>query len=239
MSPVAAVEAALAESPDDPLVYAAYADALADVGDPRGEFHRLLAALDGPTCPNRPAVERELRRHWQMHASGWVTPAVRRLGRVGFYSTEGAVPLWRLRGLAAEAGQALTDSPLRWLLRGVKVEPGNGEPADVGPFFAALGRTRVRTLTVQGGLVSQFRDDGVEALIASGLLDRLTALSLPNHGITDTGAELLAAHPRTPLLRPLDLSHNLLSPVGRQALAAVGVRVSDDQLFLPGGSESR
>src|SRR5579884_2555633 len=52
----AALEAALAESPDDRATWAAYADHLTESGDPRGEFIAVQLALEEQ---QRPAAERK------------------------------------------------------------------------------------------------------------------------------------------------------------------------------------
>ena len=232
---VAALEAALAASPDDPLLLAAFADALADAGDSRGEFVRLQLAHDDPGCANRPAVERRLRSLWLAHSGGWITPDVRQLGKAGFYSQEGAVPLLRVKVMRPWAGAVVAGSPLRWLLRGVRLDDVSRwaeAPAEAEQFFDALARSRVRTLAV---CTDRFGDGGLADLLASDLFARLTELHLPGCGITDSGADALATHPHTPKLRPLDLDANLLSPVGHGWLAAVGVAVSERQCFMPGG----
>lgn len=76
-----------------------------------------------------------------------------------------------------------------------------------------------------------FGDAGVEELIASGMLARLKGLDLCRCEITDDGARALAAHPAVANLEYLHLDNNLLSPVGIEALAAVGVAVSDRQMY--------
>ena len=55
--------------------------------------------------------------------------------------------------------------------------------------------------------------------------------------ITDEGAQLLAAHPAVPQLEYLRLDDNLLSPIGIDALAAVGVTVSERQYFVRGWTD--
>lgn len=232
---LAALEAALAATPGDPLVLAAYADCLSDAGDPRGEFVQLQAALDDPGVVGRRAIEREVRRLWRLHSDAWVTGLARRVGRVGFYRLDGAVPLARLNTLTPAVVADLSASPVWWLLRGVRADAlGLGfDPAtDFIPVCTALSRSRVRTLALHH---CPFGDDGVDALVSTGLLGRLSALTLIHCSVTDSGAEALAAHPLTPELRPLDLDWNHLSPVGHAALAAVGVHVSDRQYFMPGG----
>ncbi len=81
-------------------------------------------------------------------------------------------------------------------------------------------------------------DSGVEALLASGLVDRLTGLDLCRCRITDDGARMLAAHAAVPRLEYLRLANNYMSPMGIADLAAVGVTVSEQQdLGPPRGDE--
>ena len=54
--------------------------------------------------------------------------------------------------------------------------------------FAALRELRFQHV--------RFGDQGVEALLASPLMNRLTALNLADCSLTDRGARLLAADPR-------------------------------------------
>lgn len=235
---LAAVEANLAASPDDPLALAAFADALSDAGDPRGNFLRLQAALDDPASGiDRKRAERELRRQWDANKAAWAAfPS----GKVGFYMLDGQVPLARVRLLTATTADELVTGPAWWLLRGVSVDASvlwtdiwmpESAAEELGRFFAMLGWSRVRTLRMRG---CTFGDRVLDALLASGLFPRLNELHLPGCGITDDGAEALAAHPHTPKLRPLDLDNNLLSPLGVAALARVGVRVGGGQMFVPG-----
>jgi hypothetical protein len=76
-----------------------------------------------------------------------------------------------------------------------------------------------------------FQDAGIDELISSGMIARLKGLDLCRCEITDDGAQELAACPDVARLEYLHLDNNLLSPVGIEALAAVGVTVSDRQLY--------
>ncbi len=79
-----------------------------------------------------------------------------------------------------------------------------------------------------------FGDRGVELLIESGFINRLKVLDLCRCSITDEGAELLARCPHVANLDHLHLDNNLLSPVGIEALAEVGVAVSERQFYAGG-----
>jgi uncharacterized protein (TIGR02996 family) len=91
------------------------------------------------------------------------------------------------------------------------------------PYLAALRHLALR--------LPGFGDAGVDELIASGLIDRLHGLDLCRCGITDEGAQALAVCPAVQRLEYLHLDNNLLSPIGLDALAAVGVQVSPRQFF--------
>lgn len=77
---------------------------------------------------------------------------------------------------------------------------------------------------------SSVGDEGVRLILEAPFFRRLKGLDLSRCGVTDDGAELLANHPHTPNLEYLRLDYNYLSPIGTDALDAVGVTVGD-QLF--------
>lgn len=228
MNSVAALETALANAPDDRLVYAAYADALADADDPRGEFHHLLMRLDDMSAgPEAVRTERQLHRLWDAHKADWLPAGLRSWCKVGFYRLDGAVPLVRTGHPTDGVADELMASPVWWLLRGLVVDVAS-DPAGVPEFFSRFATSRVRTLTVSD---ASYGDGLIDLLVSSSWLDRLTALHLLGCYVTDAGAFALAAHPRTPHLRPLDLDSNRVSHVGIAALAEVGVTVSAQQYF--------
>ncbi len=99
-------------------------------------------------------------------------------------------------------------------------------------FFRTQHLTKLDTL---GFRLPDFGDRGVELLIESGFINRLKVLDLCRCSITDEGAELLARCPHVPRLDHLHLDNNLLSPIGIEALAAVGVTVSERQFYAGGG----
>jgi uncharacterized protein (TIGR02996 family) len=229
---LAALEAALAAAPDDPLVLAAYADCLSDAGDPRGEFHRLLMALDDPASGvDRKRAERELRRQWDANKAVWVPDTRPAVFKAGFYHLDGAVPLANIHYLLGFTPEKLAASPVWWMLRGVRVGTIRSYSA-ISDLYRRLGRSRVRTLRFAG---PEYTYHVVRELLGSPLFTRLTELHMPGCGVTDDDAEALAAHAHTPRLKVLDLDRNHLSPIGHAALVAAGVHVSDRQYFMPGG----
>src|SRR5205814_2112544 len=84
----AALEQALADDPDDLASHSAYADFLAERGDPRGEFIQVQLALEGGQRPAE-ELERLRRREAELlarHARDWMGDAGRFL--VGDWSGE-------------------------------------------------------------------------------------------------------------------------------------------------------
>lgn len=103
-------------------------------------------------------------------------------------------------------------------------------PNELSMFFGTRHLKALEYFTFRNG---EFGDAGVEELLSSGFITRLKGLDLCRCNITDTGAELLARHPHTPKLEYLHLDNNLLSPIGIDALEAVGQTVSPNQFFGP------
>src|SRR5207249_2522467 len=63
-----ALEAALAEDPDDVATHAAYADLLTEQGDPRGEFIQVQLALEDESRPAKERRELQQRERDLLHA---------------------------------------------------------------------------------------------------------------------------------------------------------------------------
>jgi uncharacterized protein (TIGR02996 family) len=103
-------------------------------------------------------------------------------------------------------------------------------PGDLSMFFRSRYLAALEYFTFRNG---EFGDEGVEELLASGFITRLRGLDLCRCNITDAGAELLARHPHVRSLEYLHLDNNLLSPVGIDALEAVGQTISPNQFFGP------
>ncbi len=95
-------------------------------------------------------------------------------------------------------------------------------------LFNSPHLTALRKLTLR---LPGFGDAGVEELTGSGMIDRLQGLDLCRCMITDDGAQALARSPAVRRLDYLHLDNNLLSPVGIEALNAVGIQVSERQYF--------
>ena len=69
----AALEQALFDNPDDRAAHAAYADLLAEQGDPRGEFIQVQLALEDPACTGEKRRELEYREQMLLtHEREWL-----------------------------------------------------------------------------------------------------------------------------------------------------------------------
>ena len=296
MNDRAALEVALAANPDDFATHAAYADLLAEQGDPRGDYVRLQLALEDRRQPagRLRAMEQEAAELRRRHEAEWLGPLAAHVTSVGwrnqrgdrvevqrpnvaFTDRRGWLDSVRVRTLSRGVAADLTACPTAKLLAELEAvsyrmsdllpllplanlvrlrwaegdeEPdrqaGEGGPGwfhDVAPTyfpapadFSPAQLPRLRSLSLRW----RYRgDDGVRFLLATGLLDRLRSLDLRECGITDDGAQLLAAHPAVPRLDDLHLDDNHISPIGIDALAAVGVVISQRQHLgpTPGGDD--
>jgi hypothetical protein len=104
-------------------------------------------------------------------------------------------------------------------------------PNELRMFFTSSYLPALRYLGLR---LRSFGDAGVDELVASGMIRRLRGLDLCRCEITDDGAAALAACPDVRALEYLHLDNNYLSPLGVEALARVGVTVSDRQWFAGG-----
>jgi uncharacterized protein (TIGR02996 family) len=85
------------------------------------------------------------------------------------------------------------------------------------PHLGSLSHLQLR--------LSNIGDEGVTAIIGSGILRRLGWLDLRNGTITDAGASALAQYAGTRSLRRLDLSRNAVTSIGVNQLKRAGVNV--------------
>jgi hypothetical protein len=76
-------------------------------------------------------------------------------------------------------------------------------------------------------------DDGVRAIVASGILKRLKVLDLRHGAITDAGALVFARCPDAKRLERLDLSRNGVTAVGLAALREAGVNAVANKPLTP------
>ena len=135
---------------------------------------------------------------------------------------------------------------LRWMQTDeseLSLNPGNEAARPAGWFhpvapayfpaqadFSPRNLPRLRELALRWG---NRGDDGVEFLLATGLIGQLRGLDLRQCNVTDDGARALAADPAVPRLDYLHLDENRISPIGIEALAAVGVAISQRQYLGP------
>ena len=290
MNDRAALELALAANPDDFATHAAYADLLAEQGDPRGDYIRLQLALEDRHQPveRLRAMEQEAFTLRNQHEAEWLGPLYTHVNPGAGFTKPGVninvleanvrvtyhrgwIETVRVRELTPAQARALYGCPISRLVRelsveschleslgaldllnlrrlrlgGVFVQEGTAaepEPRQGGWFhpvsprvaraLAATPRALLR-LEELAYRVMSFGDEGVDLLLATGVVGRLRGLDLSGCGITDDGAQLLAADPAVPRLDYLTLDHNYISPIGIDALAAVGVAISQQQHLGP------
>ena len=295
MNDRAALELALAANPDDFATHAAYADLLAEQGDPRGDYIRLQLALEDRHQPveRLRAMEQEAFELSQRHQAEWLGPLAAHANivawgnptgtrvtvqrpNVEFTMRRGWLNEVRIRNLSSEVQDALVECPISRLVTDLTIQGGSvvtprilraltnltrlscenalDEPAvtaTTGAWFhpvtdresslldhvlpaSLLPRLRYLTLRTQA-----CGDDGVRRLIVGGLLDQLRGLDLCQCAITDDGAQSLAEHPAVAKFEYLHLDGNHISPIGIDALAAVGVVISQRQRLgpTPGGDD--
>ena len=110
-------------------------------------------------------------------------------------------------------------------------EPGGGRRELSASDFLSLHRAEclpaLEYFTLRDSSVG---DEGLRLILDAPFFSRLKGLDLSRCGVTDDGAELLANHPHSQRLEHLRLDYNYLSPIGIDALDAIGVTVGE-QLF--------
>ncbi len=113
---------------------------------------------------------------------------------------------------------------------------GGNQAYLTGEHLADLARaTNLPALTHLRFQRSSAGDDGVRALLDSGMLARLELLDLAMGTITDAGADLLV-NANLPRLRVLDLSHNAISNAGVQRLRCGSSWTRDSNCAWPNRS---
>jgi uncharacterized protein (TIGR02996 family) len=107
----------------------------------------------------------------------------------------------------------------------------NGPPVRLKDVRALANSKHLKSLTALTITRTDAGDDGVRAIIDSGLLGRLTELDLSDGCITDRGALELAAAPGFATLKKLTMTYNRLTRAGMRALRREGLTldVSDQQ----------
>jgi uncharacterized protein (TIGR02996 family) len=104
------------------------------------------------------------------------------------------------------------------------LEPDDDEAyIQPGPFRKMVFSPHLKSLTSLALYLTDLGDEGVRAVVESGILRRLRVLDLWSGRITDEGARLLAASPDIRHLQRLRVAQNRLTPAGVEALRATGV----------------
>jgi uncharacterized protein (TIGR02996 family) len=153
-------------------------------------------------------------------------------GRLFALPNLGALQVLRVYGLGESAGGALI--PLRALARNpalgalthLLVHPRHTAAPALLPLEQVRELVNSPHLTSLSHLqlrLSEVGDEGVAAIIASGIMKRLGWLDLRNGRITDTGARLFAECAAARGLRRLDLSRNAVTSLGMGMLKRMGV----------------
>jgi uncharacterized protein (TIGR02996 family) len=158
-------EKAIDEKPDDAAAHAAYADWLAERGDPRGEFIRVQLALEDETVgpKRRTELRAEEKRLLDAHAREWLGPDLtalffprwfRRLMPKGQYEfRRGWLDRLEFPEVEMRVAQALTRCTATRLLRSLSFEAGGSEgewPTLAGaPFVPTLREFRLGYSSVQ------------------------------------------------------------------------------------------
>ncbi len=126
-----ALEAALVAHPDEVAAHSAYADYLAEAGDPRGEFIQTQLALEDPTRSkaDRDALRLRETALWEAHGTEWMGELARYL--IGEWSGEdkpyhfrfarGWLDFVRTLPAPVELVAALTRAPETRLLRQLEI----------------------------------------------------------------------------------------------------------------------
>jgi hypothetical protein len=108
------------------------------------------------------------------------------------------------------------------------------DSGDVSPVVSRMKRLEVLALYYMG-----IEDEGIAALVYSGVIRRLRVLDLAGNRVTDEGARLLARSTELVRLERLRLSRNLLTPRGVRELRATGVNLEADDQFDADTQEGR
>ena len=256
-----ALEAALVRTPGDLALHMAYADCLIESGDPRGEYIRLSLAAEEPGGSKKERKRRSetAERYLQDHQSEWLGELAefllapnlprRRIGsrpRVLLEWKRGWIVAVTCYGLRRELGEALQRLRFTAFFGSLSIDANAYRSQELSlrapedeDFESEEERSPYRLLQNWPGpslrklLIRDeyFGDTGLNFLFRSPYFLQLKSLSLTHCGLTDEGAAMLAAHPHTPKLESLRLEQNLISPLGIELLAEVGIRVSELQRY--------
>ena len=200
-----ALEDYLAANPDDLAAHSAYADWLTENGDPRGEYIRLLLAIEDPhlSQAQRHAFAAAAAKLGRKHEVDWIG-SFKKFVNVEWYPirrssaqpVNGIASIYLQRGWihrleictpVEEVWESVLTCPIA---RQVQVL----EISICGDLFVTNSADVLKYTTkfpaLQQLIVSweQFEDDSVDYLLESGLVYQLRGLDLSNCAITDDGA---------------------------------------------------
>ncbi len=247
-----ALEDFLAANPDDLAAHSAYADWLTENNDPRGEYIRLLLALEDTqlTQKQRHAFAATAAKLGKKHEAEWIG-SFKKFVNVEWYPirrssaqpVNGIASIYLQRGWihrleictpVEEVWESVLTCPIARQVQVLEIRICGDlfvtNSTDVLKYttkFQALRQLIVRW--------EQFADDSVEYLLQTGLVSQLTSLDLSHCEITDDGAVALANHPAVIRLEHLLLEGNYISPIGAEALRAIGFKVDPQLLDTPRG----
>ena len=129
-----ALEDELANNPDDLATHAAYADLLAEQGDPRGDFIQAQIALEDPTLGPERRQELQQRELDLMaaHANNWLgrlAPLFLDQDDVRLSFRRGWLDTLEVPALSLKQARALRDAPQARLLRHLSIEDAHDDEA--------------------------------------------------------------------------------------------------------------
>ncbi len=247
MSPTRqALEDFLAANPDDLAAHSAYADWLTENGDPRGEYIRLLLAIEDRKQPQEQlrAMKKSASELGKKHGAEWLGTLKEHVNPDWWPSLAKAKPIAGRASISMRRGwihevripipytqfwDSLITCPISRLIQVFTLNfTGIVYVADPTEWLQYANKLPgLRQLNVHGTL---FGDNCVDFLLQTGLIYQLKGLNLMHCSITDDGAMALAQDSAVRKLDCLRIKDNLLSPIGIDALNATGIEV-DAQRF--------
>jgi uncharacterized protein (TIGR02996 family) len=228
------LERALVAQPEERVIHAAYADWLIETNDPRGEWIQLQLERENRSQPVDLLRELEQQAFTirQRYEADWLGPLNQfvnppRQGRSVAEPMEPEIQItWRrgwiftieINALREEHLQALASCRLTRLVQQVFLGISRVPAARVFAFleenFPCLAHLVMHDEALQ--------DDGVEALLSTGLFSRLKTLDLSRCSLTDDSALRLTGHRDAHRVDRLILEYNYFSPIGTTALGLLG-----------------
>ena len=197
----AALEAALVTDPDDLASHAAYADWLAEQGDPRGEFIQVQLALEDPnkSAAERKKLQQREKKLLDQHARDWLGDLAPFLldqqdvhhswvdaGKgYHFQFARGWVETLHVFELSTAFAEAFNRNPLFRLLRNLSIRAGGADGSDDPdlPALASPHLTHLRRLQLGPDPDDQCHMNGEAADALIEKVPRLEELRLFAHRV--------------------------------------------------------